>query len=157
MTPTNNYGCVSYPTAKALMLAGVEFETNVCYNEEGGIFSSKESGEILYLKTGKFSHIGTVDFVASPTFEDIWNELPETIRTKDEGLFCLRKDKIGYYLYGEDIAIDANGENLEVQIDVSIIEAAAKLLLLLKKHNILRQINTRPSLLKRRKSCTKQG
>ena len=96
MTPTNNYGCVSYPTAKALMLAGLEFETNICYNEEGGIFEAKGSGEILYLKTGKFSHIGTVDFVASPTFEDIWNELPETIRAEDEGLFCLRKDKIGF-------------------------------------------------------------
>ncbi len=137
MAPQNNYGCVSYPTAKALMLAGVEFETNVCYNEEGGIFSSKKSGEILYLKTGKFSHIGTVDFVTAPNLEDIINELPKTIRTKDEGLFCLRKDKIGYYLYGEDIAIDANGDDLEVQIDGSTIEAAAKLLLLLKKYNLL--------------------
>lgn len=140
MAPQNNYGCVSYPTAKALMLAGVEFETNICYNEEGGIFEAKGSGEILYLKTGKFSHIGTVDFVAAPAFEDIWNALPNDIKYKG-GFYekCLKTTKGGNMVgYFRSLKSDVFGsEAVLCSLDSNIVEGAAKLLLQLKYYNII--------------------
>jgi len=145
MTPTNKYGVVSKETAKELKNAGFNIKTAFHYNSKGRLCEMVESGETLYLGSDKWgiSYFNGDAYTPAPNFEDILGILPKSIQY-DGCTFRPHFDyvgrEIGYYDSFEDCHLFVDND-IDKFVSCSykngIAEAAAKILLLLIKYNLI--------------------
>jgi len=140
MTPQNKYKTVSSKTAQRLHEAGVKLKTAFFYFHEGEDLLTKIDteldGKYLSVMNGKTYKIqkGYMGLVFAPTFMDLCDALPRDI-TIDGNVYYL------YINYEDDYIEYYNSflreECIAVKIKDSLTEAAAEMLLLLKKQGLL--------------------